>query len=134
MKLMMDFTRALLSMPKPWVAWMGLLILVNAVGSLIYIGTTEGVVVLLAILASLLLMMAIYKARGFVRLLGAAHIFWVPLVIWLLARYGEAPEDGAFRFWLLSVIVIDIASLILDGWDVLRYLRGERAPTITLPE
>ncbi len=49
-------------------------------------------------------------------------------------RYADAPADGGFRAWLVAVMLMNTLSLIIDAIDVVRYARGERTPTITLPE
>lgn len=126
--------RTMLHMPKPWVAWLAALILVNLAGGMYHIGSLEGKLVVAAFIAAVIALEAIYKAKGFVRLLGLGHIFWVPLVPWLWMRYAGAPADGGFRAWLVAVMLINSLSLIIDAIDVVRYARGERAPTITLPE
>ncbi len=126
--------RTMLHMPKPWVAWLAALILVNLAGGMYHIGSLEGKLVVAAFIAAVIALEAIYKARGFVRLLGLGHIFWVPLVPWLWMRYAGAPADGGFRAWLVAVMLINSLSLIIDAIDVVRYARGERAPTIILPE
>ena len=124
----------MLHMPKPWVAWMAVLILVNLVGGLYYFSSLEGKFVVAAFFGAITVMEVINKAKGFVRLLGLGHIFWVPLVPWLWMRYADAPTDGGFRAWLVAVMLINTLSLIVDAIDMVRYARGERAPTITLPE
>ena len=126
--------RAILHMPKPWATWNVALILVNLAGGLYYFGSLEGKLVVAAFFAAVIVMEAIYKAKGFVRLLGLGHIFWVPLMPWLWMRYADAPADGGFRTWLAAVMLVNTISLIIDAIDLVRYARGERAPTITLPE
>ena len=126
--------RTMLHMPRPWVAWLAVLILVNLAGGLYYFGSLEGKLVVAAFFGAIIVMEAIFKAKGFVRLLGLGHIFWVPLVPWLWLRYADAPADSGFRTWLAAVMLMNTLSLIIDAIGVVRYARGERAPTITLPK
>ena len=49
------------------------------------------------------------------------------------ALRGPAGGRG-FRAWLVAVMLMNTLSLIIDAIDVVRYARGERTPTITLPE
>ena len=42
------------------------------------------------------------------------------------------PKPGVA--WLVAVMLMNTLSLIIDAIDVVRYARGERAPTIILPE
>ena len=126
--------RAILHMPKPWATWNVVLALVNLAGGLYYFGSLEGKLVVGAFFAAVIVMEAMYKAKGFVRLLGLGHIFWVPLVPWLALRLDWGRLDNAFAVWVAVLVVMNTLSLILDAIDVVRYVRGERASTITLPE
>ena len=121
--------RTMLHMPKPWVPWLAVLILVNLVGGLYHLGSLEGILVVAAFLGAVIVMEAIFKAKGFVRLLGLGHIFWVPLVPWLALRLDWGRLDSAFALWVAAVVVLNTLSLIIDAIDVVRYARGERAPT-----
>ena len=40
--------------------------------------------------------------------------------------------NNLFAYWLVAVIVLDGLSLIIDVTDVARYMKGERAPQLTL--
>ena len=37
---------------------------------------------------------AIFASRGFVRLMGIGHIYWVPLIPWLWSRLEDSPQLG----------------------------------------
>ncbi len=80
-----------------------------------------------------LLQIAIFAAKGFVRLLGIGHIAWVPMVAWLWTRLDVAPASSLFRYWLLANIVLVGLSLLIDAIDVTRYQRGEREPYLETP-
>ena len=130
MKAMIDFMRTMLTMPKPWVGWVMLLMVANMVIPLFYLGTPEGKIVLGAFLVGAILQTGIFSAKGFVRLLGIGHIAWIPMVAWLWTRLDAAPEGSLFRYWLLATIVLVSLSLLIDAVDVIRYLRGERDPSL----
>ena len=127
-----DFTRTMLSMPKHWVLWLMVLMLVNAGGGIVFFSTLEGKATLVVLLLSAALLMFIYRVRGFVRLLGAGHILWFGLVPWLAYRLDGVPEEGWLGAWMVAVIAFNSVSLVIDVVDVIRYLRGEREPTAFL--
>ncbi len=133
MKAMFDFLRTMMTLRKPWVGWIMLLMMVNMVVPLFYLGTPEGKVVLGAFVLGALLQGRIFSAKGFVRLLGIGHIPWVPMVAWLWTRLHAAPASSLFRYWLLATIVLVSLSLLIDAVDVTRYLRGERDPYLETP-
>ncbi len=129
---MIDFFRAMLLLPKPWVVWEGLLIAANLVAPLFFIGSLEAKVVVVAIMVGAITQMAIFRAKGFVRLLGLGHFPWVLMIPWLWSRLGQLEVNNLFAYWLVAVIVLDGLSLIIDATDVVRYIKGERAPQLTL--
>lgn len=131
-RLIIDFNRSLLAMPKPWVVWLALLLAANLVAPLFWLGAPEAQATLSAFMLAAMLQMVIFRRLGFVRLLGAGHLPWLFLVPWLALRLASAGLQSAFDYWLLAVIVVDGLSLVIDATDVVRWLRGERAPTITL--
>lgn len=130
---MIDFMRAMLTLPKPWVAWVMLLMTVNIVIPLPYLTTIEGQVVLGTALVGALIQMAIFSRKGFVRLLGIGHILWIPMVWWLWGRLDLAAPAGFFQYWLVAVVVLNTISLVIDASDVFRYWNGERDPQLGPP-
>lgn len=132
MKAMMQFMKTMLIMPMHWQVWLGMLVTINMVVPLFFINTLEAQVVFATAIAGLVIMSAIFSAKGFVRLLGIGHIGWLPLVFWLWTRLDFAPADSLFGYWLIAVIVLDSLSLFIDAIDVLRYVKGERRPVLAL--
>ncbi len=131
---MMRFNKAILTMPMPWPIWTGLLILANLVSPLFFLGTLEATVVLLGFAASATLILTLFARFGFVRLLGLGHTPWLFTVPWLAMRLSEGGIGGPFYYWLLSVVVLDALSLVIDAVDVVRYWKGERHATVILDE
>ncbi len=132
MKAIIGFTKGLMSFPMPWRIWLGLMVAVNTVGPIYFFEALEAKVVLAAFLASAALMTAIFATKGFVRLLGIGHIFWVPMVPWLWFRLDQVGPGDSLGYWIIAVMIMDSISLIIDAIDVLRYLKGERQPYITV--
>ena len=130
MKAMIDFFRTMLTLPKPWVAWVMLLMTANMIIPLFYLRTTEGKIVLAAAVLGAITQTAIFSAKGFVRLLGIGHIAWVPMVYWLWTRLDAAPAGSLFRYWIVATLVLVSLSILIDATDVIRYLRGEREPQL----
>ena len=128
MPLLAAFVRGLLSMKKPWIAWVGCLIAANGIAPLYFLGAVEAQVVLAAALAGMAIQLAILRARGFVRLMGLGHVLWLAMLPWLVARLALAPKGSALEAWIAVVLVLDCVSLAIDVTDVVRYARGERAP------
>ena len=98
---------------------------------LAFIKTPEGIVTILAAMAGVITMTMLYQAKGFVRLMGLGHVYWVPLVIWFWMRLELAPSGSLFYYWMWSIIVLNSISLVIDTIDIVRYINGERAPYVT---
>ncbi len=126
------FLAGLRSLPPVWRGWVGLVGAVNVLGGLFFFEIIEGQLVLTAMAVAFILMLAIFRQHGFVRLLGLGHIVvWTPLLPWLWLRLQTLGTGSLLGVWLLAVIVADGISLAIDVVDVLRYWRGERTPTVT---
>ena len=133
MKTMIEFNKAMMSMKMPWPLWVGLMVALNVIGAIYFFGAIEAKVVLAAAIAGILIQTAIFGAKGFVRLLGIGHIFWLPLVPWLSTRLESIGLDSPLGYWIAAVIVVDGISLVIDAVDVFRYLRGDREPSVPAP-
>jgi len=134
MKAMIEFSKGLMSLPMPWPVWLGLLVAVNVAGPIYFFEVFEAKVVLAAFLASAALMTAIFAAKGFVRLLGIGHIFWIPMVPWLWTRFDLVEPNNLFGYWMIAVVALNGISLIIDAIDVLHYARGDRKPYVTIAD
>jgi hypothetical protein len=108
-----------------------LLVTVNLIVPLFFIQTVEAQLSIAAIIAGAIAQSVIHARLGFVKLLGLGHIFWIPLVIWLGFRLSVTGLGDLFAIWLAALVLINTVSLIIDGIDVVRFLSGERSPTLS---
>ena len=93
---MVNFFKTMLKMPGPWLVWLAFLMIVNGLGAIVFIKSTEGVLVILAATVGAVIQVVIFSSKGFVRLLGIGHLPWIPLVLWLWSRLDQIPGDGVF--------------------------------------
>ncbi len=128
MSIMIEFMKTMFVNGKGLAAWISLLLAANLVGPLLFINTLEGQVVLAALVAGAFTQTMLFAAKGFVRLLGIGHVFWVPLIPWLWSRLDELPPSGPFGYWVAAVMILNSISLLVDAADVVRYIRGDRTP------
>jgi uncharacterized membrane protein len=111
--------------PRIWGAW---LISVNSAG-LLFITHLEAQVTLGAVGVAVLAQALIYQRQRFIRLLGVAHVLWVPMLAWIALRLDTPLAGGrAFHMWLITLIATNAISLVIDAWDATRFVRGERQP------
>jgi len=111
--------------PRAWAVW---LVAVNA-ASVLFLSHREAQIVLGAVGAAVLMQALIYQRKGFVRLLGVTHVLWLPMLVWTAARFSAiSAEDRSFRGWLVVLMATNALSLVIDVWDAVRFLRGERNP------
>ncbi len=129
MKSFIELNKKILGMKFPWNLWVGLLAMVNMVGGLVYIRTMEGQLALACLMLAFLIMWGIYAKKGFVRLLGLGHLIaWPPLMIWYAKVLAQGNVEGAFKYWLMAVLVVNGISLVIDLVDVVRYSLGDKQP------
>lgn len=131
MRSFVRFHQGLLGMPRHWQLWLGILVGANLVAPLFFLEHVEAQVTIAALLISMTLMTALTARFGFSRILGLGHVAWLPLLGFLVSRATEVPATDAFGLWLRAVIVLDAISLALDAVDVVRFLRGDRAETVS---
>lgn len=132
MRAMIDLVRDMTRISWPWKLWLGLLILVNMIFPLVFISSIEGQAALVSLFAGFVIMTLIHRRKGYVRLLGAGHVFWVVLVPWLFLRAIIQSDTGVYNIWLIGIIAVNSLSLVIDASDVWRYLRGEKNPLIPM--
>jgi hypothetical protein len=131
MRSFLRFQRGLLGMPPHWRLWLAMLISANLVAPLFFLEHVEAQATIAALLVSMTLMTALTARFGFSRILGLGHVAWLPLLALLGYRVMEVPGTTGFGLWLRTVIVLDAISLVLDAADVIRFLRGDRAETVS---
>ena len=108
-----------------WGAW---LVAVNS-ACVFFIGHVEARVALGAVGVAVLAQALIYQRRRFIRMLGATHIVWVPMLTWMALRLDTLRAgETAFRLWLILLVATNAVSLAIDAWDATRFALGERRP------
>ena len=135
MKILLKFISCILSMPGHWVVWIAGLVVVNLLLPLFLVATSHVVLAPLVVIGFFLLgagiQMWIFQRLGFVRLLGLGHFGWFLMLPWLVLQYPEPLVSSTlFGWWLVSILVLDGVSLLIDVVDVVRYLSGDRAPSV----
>jgi hypothetical protein len=127
MKSFIELNKKIFGMKFPWNLWVGLLAMVNMVGGLIFIRTMEGQLALVCLMFGFLIMWVIYAQKGFVRLLGLGHLIaWTPQIVFYIQSVGNTA--GWFQYWIISVLVVNGISMVIDFVDVVRYSLGDKQP------
>lgn len=122
----LKYHRGLAKMPLAWKPWLVSLLVANMIAPLLWMDRLEAQVVFGVALVNAATFVILTSLCGFSRLLGLAHIYWIPLVIFLWQRLELFPPDTAYGFWIRAVMVLDAGSVVLDASNVIRYVRGER--------
>ncbi len=110
--------------PRLWCIW---LVAVNA-ACLLFINHIEAQTVLAVTVIAVVVQALIYQRTGFTRILGTAHIMWVPMFAWFATRHQIIAHEPAMANWLLLLLVTNLVSMIVDTTDAVRFIRGEREP------
>jgi len=113
-----------------WRVWFWVLLIVNILGPVVFVTRLEAALTLAAYLVASVIIVMMHRRLGWVRILGLGHVLWLALLPWLIHRYLTTDPGGLFGAWMLSVIVVDIVCLLMDLGDIVRYLRGDRAPVV----
>jgi hypothetical protein len=89
MKSFIRFTRGTLRMPIYWQPWLFLLVTVNAIIPIFFVGRWQAQMVLGALVISVILMTLLTALTGFSRLVGLGHYPWLPLLYLLWTRLDQ---------------------------------------------
>ena len=120
----MGFFRDLLNQPT-WVAvWVFALMVVN-LASVAFWSEPLAKAIVVVFMLSAMLMMGLYAQFGFERILGLGHVFWIPLLGYLLVQLRQA--EGLFAGYLTVLSLAIGISLLFDIRDVWIYLSSKRA-------
>lgn len=119
------FAHDLLKQPIWIPIWVSALMVVNMI-SLAFWSEPLAKVIFVTFLLSAMLMMGLYAKFGFERILGLGHVFWIPLLAYLLVHLRQA--EGGFATYLLVLSVFIGISLLLDIRDVWKYVVMKKVP------
>ena len=133
MRAFMKFNHGILKMSRLGRLWVFLLLTVNLIVPLFFLGRPEAQMTVVILLASMMLMTALTATSGFTRLLGLGHILWVPLLWFFWTRLAQVPSDTFFGIWLRVGLTVNALSLVIETADVIRYIAGDRAETVEDP-
>jgi len=127
---LIEFFRTMLRIRFAWKEWIALLVAVNGVAPLFFLPRLEAVAALATLLLAAVIQIAVFRRRGFVRLLGVGHFPWLVLVPWIWVRMYEIEPSQSLYLWMAALVAVDSLSLTIDVVDVARYALGERAPIL----
>jgi len=108
-----------------WIpVWVFYLMLIN-MASVIYWYEPLAKLIFITFMVSAMLMMGLYSRFGFEKVLGLGHIFWVPLLAYILIVLPTF--ESSFKSYLV-VFSISIAILLaFDIIDVWKYLVNRKS-------
>ena len=102
-----------------WIPIWLLFLMIANVSSLMFWSEPIAKVIFFTFMLSELLMMALYSKYGFEKILGMGHILWIPLLVYVLIEIPAA--EGAFKSYLIILLISITISLVFDIIDVWRY-------------
>ena len=117
---------------KLWLLWLNFLLFSAA----FFASDPLGRYTLLSLIPTIIILLAIaHKYGGLVRLLGLGHLIpWVPLLTYAELRLSTSwvgpritwVASPMFYFWAIALVISLVVCLAFDGYDVMRWYRGER--------
>jgi hypothetical protein len=107
-----------------WVSiWLLFLMIVN-IASIAFWNELLAKVILFTFMFSAIFMMGLYSRFGFEKILGLGHILWIPLLVYMLIEAQAA--EGAFKSYLIILLISITISLVFDIIDVWRYFTSPK--------
>jgi len=119
-----SFFVELMHQPCWIVLWVYYLVIVN-VSSALFWNQPLAKAIFVTFIISAATIIGIYAIFGFEKIMGLGHIFWLPLLVFLLPQVADS--QGWYRIYLVILALSIIISLAFDTVDVWKYLsRGKR--------
>ncbi len=107
-----------------WVSiWLLFLMIVN-IASVMFWNELLAKVIFITFMLSAIFMMGLYSRFGFEKILGLGHILWIPLLVYVLIETQAA--EGAFKSYLIILLISLTISLVFDIIDVWRYFTSPK--------
>ncbi len=107
-----------------WVSiWLLFLMIVNF-ASVAFWNELLAKVILITFVLSAIFMMGLYSRFGLEKILGLGHILWIPLLVYVLIEIPAA--EGAFKSYLIILLISITISLVFDIIDVWRYFTSPK--------
>ncbi len=107
-----------------WIPIWLLFLMIANVSSLMFWSEPIAKVIFFTFMLSALLMMALYSKYGFEKILGMGHILWIPLLAYVLIEIPAT--EGAFKIYLVILLISLTISLVFDIIDVWRYFTSPK--------
>ena len=107
-----------------WIPIWLLFLMIANVSSLMFWSEPIAKVIFFTFMLSALLMMALYSKFGFEKILGMGHILWIPLLVYVLIEIPAT--EGAFKSYLVILLISLTISLVFDIIDVWRYFTSPK--------
>lgn len=117
-----EFFTELFHRPLHEVIWVIYMMVINLAAAFFWEELLAKVIVIVFMISSML-MMGLYAKFGFTRILGLGHILWIPLVIYI--GYEIPASEGIYMIYLIILQITISISVIIDAFDVWKYLRGD---------
>ena len=103
-----------------------LLFIVNALFPLLLFYNWQAQATLGCYLGSLAIQLIVYKRVGFTRLVKLGRLLWLPLLFVVLQNTILVNLDPASSAWIMTLLVVNISSLVIDLRDLKLWVSGQR--------
>ena len=95
-----------------------------------FFGLLEAKIMLSATIIGFIIGAFLYNAQGMTKLMGLMHTPWLIAVYFLIRSLSTTSMDETFGIWIRVALLLTSLSLILDIRDVVKYVMGDREPSV----
>lgn len=118
----LHFFTELFKRPPYEIIWVFYMMAINLAAVFFWEELLAKVIVIVFMISSML-MMGLYSKFGFTKILGLGHNLWFPLVFYI--GFSMMFAEGYYFTYLLVLLITISISLVIDGYDVWIYFKGE---------
>ena len=117
----LNFLLDALRQPRYVVLWMAYLVVLNLT-SLWFFDQWLGKVVFGTLVICGVLITPLYLRFGYSKILGVAHVPWIPMMVYLWQNLPSEPSP--LRTWLIILMASNAVSLVIDARDAWLFSSG----------
>lgn len=128
MTTMLAFLAKIRSQPPGIQLWIAVLVVVHGIAPWWFVDHVAGVTMGISFIGSTVSMALLFARFGYARILGLAHLVWLPAMVVLVQSWPLSATWTPLAVWGATALVTGTLSLIMDLVDVVRWVRGERVP------
>ena len=114
--------------------WCFLILLYNFIWPILLLNLWQAKLVAFVFVLVFVSQLIIHKKYGYKRIMAMAHMFWLPMMVYLLRNTITIEMSPLEIAWVYGMIIVNIVSLILDFKELKLWFSGDKDSSFGRPK